>query len=155
MTSPSRGGFTFMEVLCMVLVVGVGMAGVVSLVIYGTSVASRVRGATLGMATAVSVAKDARPLLADGMAADWSYTDYAATFDDLSSEQTSLARGYINGFYVERRESSQPQDVIRTPGSTGRVYVRSARVAVDVYEAVNGRRVASFATRILRQRGRQ
>ena len=151
----ARAGFTFMEVLCLLLVLGVGMTGVVGLVMYGTTVAAQVRGATLGMSTAVSVAKDPTPMLADEVAADWSFTDNGVPFDDLTRRRESLAKGYINGFYVERAEYSVPADVIRTPGSTSAPYVRSAHVAVDVYEAVNGKVVASYTTRLLRQQGRQ
>jgi Tfp pilus assembly protein PilV len=148
-------GFTLVEVLCLLLVMGMGMTGVVALVNYGMSVAAKARASAIGLATAVSVAKDATPLLDPAIAADWSYTDYGASFDNTSGTLTSTASGYINGFYVERTETSLPADVIVTPGVVGPVFVRSAHVDVDVFDTYRGDLVASFTTRILRQRGRQ
>jgi Tfp pilus assembly protein PilV len=149
-----RPGFTFLEVLCILLVIVLGLAGVLALVNHGMGAAARARGASIGLATAVSIAKDARPLLDPNLQADWTYADYTAGFDNTTSTQSSSARGFINGFYVVRTETSAPQDVIaraKAPATT--VYMRSANVSVDVFETIGGALVASYTTRILRQRG--
>jgi hypothetical protein len=146
----SRCAFTFIEVLCLLLVLGVGMAGVIGIVMYGMGIASEARGASLGMPTAVSVARDPEPLFDPVVAGDWSTSSY-----DLSSRSpcTSETKGHVNGFYVVRTETSLPEDIVTT-GANGTVYVRSARVDVDVFETLRGALVASFTTRIVRQRGR-
>jgi hypothetical protein len=145
-----RRAFTFIEVLCLLLVLGVGMAGIVGIVLYGMGIASEARGASLGMPTAVSVARDPEPMLDPVVAGDWSTASY-----DLSSPGacTGETKGHVNGFYVVRTETSLPDDIVAT-GANGTVYVRSARVDVDVFETFRGALVASFTTRIVRQRGR-
>lgn len=143
-------GFTLIEVLCLLLVLAIGMGGVVGLVIYGMQVSAQARGAAIGMATAVTVAKDPTPLLDAEIAGDWT----SATYDlSAGGTCTSECSGYVNGFYVVRTETSVPEDIVAT-GTNGVVYLRSARVDVDVFETFKGSRVASFTTRILRQRGR-
>jgi hypothetical protein len=128
----------------------VGIGGVVSLVAYGMDVVSRARGETIGLSTAISVAKDPSPLLSPEIATDWSYTPYSM---NLASNASSEAKGFINGFYVVRTEDSKyPEDVLAISG--GIVYARSARVEVNVYETLNGDAIASYVTRIVRQRGR-
>jgi len=156
----SASAFTFIEVLCVLLVVIVGIGGVVSLVAYGMEVASRARGETTGLATAISIAKDPdpSPMLPSDVAADWTPPTPAIDINqdrDISSQ----AMGFVNGFYVIRKEESKfPQDVIAASGTAGTpgytVYVRSCRVEVNVYESFNGNVAASYVTRIVRQRGR-
>lgn len=159
MSGTSRGGFTFVEVLAILLVVVLGLLGVVGLVSYAMLKAGHVQAGATGMATAESVALDPTPLLAAATAGDWSYTPYDMNDATASRVLTSQAKGYVNGYYVVRNERSDngpdpaaPLDII-AKGANGTVYVRSALVEVDVFEALGGRRAASYTTRILRQRG--
>jgi len=144
-----RDGFTFVEVLILLVVITIGLVGAIGLITYGTRLSSKAQGELIGMATAVSVAMDPQPRLPADTAANWTYTPYAF---DAGGIATSTATGFINGLYVQRTETSKdPQDIIaRSPG--GQVYARSALVEVTVYETIGGAEVASFTTRIVRQR---
>lgn len=144
-----REGFTFIEVLVILIVVGVGLMGAIGLISYGTRLSSKSQGEAVGMATAVSVATDPLPRLDPRLASGWSYTPY--DFDG-NGVMTSTARGFVNGVYVERIETSGPVDVIAR-STAGRVTARSANVAVTVYETISGAEIAAFTTRIVRQRG--
>lgn len=147
----ARTGFTFIEVLTILLVISVGLFGVVGLVAYGMRTASRAQGESIAMATAVSIADDPQPLLDPATAADWTYAPYDF---DAAGDVESLATGYVNGLFVRRRESSTAADVAaRASAAPRHVYARSALVEVTVSEAVGGREVASFTTRVTRQRG--
>ena len=147
-SSIERCGFTFVELLCVLLVIAVGMAGAIGLVNYGMTVAIRARAVAIGLATAVSVAKDPS-LVLEGI--DGAYIPYDFN-DAISPSLQTTANGYLNGFYVVAVETSTPSDIVAT-GINNRVYVRTARVEVNVYEAVRGKPVASFVTRNVRQRG--
>ena len=144
-----RGGFTFIEVLTILIVVGVGLTGAVALVAYGMRMASRSQGEAVAMATAVSVADDPRPRLDPAVAADWSYAPY--DFNDRTGTVTSTATGFVNGLYVKRTETSVPADVMAVSGTT--VYARSAVIEVVVYEAIGGGELMSFVKRVVRHRG--
>jgi hypothetical protein len=145
----ARSGFTLIEVLAIMLVVTLGLMAAIGLVFYGVIQSARAKGAELGLATAISVAVDPQPLLPARRAAAWTYVPYDL---DGRGELTALAQGTVNGFGVKRVEVSGDDDIIAEDG--GVVYMRSARVDVEVYDAVVDRRVASFTTRIIRQRGR-
>lgn len=141
-----RRGFTFIETLCVLLVVTAGLLGVLGLVQWGLGTASRAQGRMTGFATAVSVANDPQPM----RALEWSYTPYA--FDDATSfEVTSTARGFLNGYWVVRTEKSRASDVIASHNN--KVYMRSALVTVEVSGSLNGAVLATYQTRIVRQRG--
>jgi hypothetical protein len=146
--SPRRG-FTLIEVLAIMLVITLGLMATIGLVFFGVIQSARAKGAELGMATAISVALDPQPLLPPRAAAAWTWVPYDL---DARGELTALAQGTVNGFGVKRTEVSGDDDIIAEDG--GVVYMRSARVDVDVYDAVVDRRVASFTTRIIRQRGK-
>lgn len=141
-------GFTFIEVLAILLVISFGLLGVVGLVLYGMNNAARSQGETTGMATAISVANDPAPLLGPETSSDWRFTPYNM---DGNGRLSSTANGYINGYYVIRTEISDDADVAARDGA-GRVQVRSARVEVDVYATIAGSVVASYTCRITRQR---
>lgn len=138
-------GFTFVEVMAILLVVTIGIGGVVALVMYGTRLSSRAQAETISMATAISVAHDPQPALA----LDWVYNPI-----DINSpnSQSAESRGYVNGLYVVRRESSTPIDIIARSTIDGLVHARSSLVEVSVYEAMLGDPVTSYATRIVRIR---
>jgi Tfp pilus assembly protein PilV len=144
-----RRAFTFIEVLVILLVVGIGLMSAVGLIVYGNQLGSKAQGETIAMATAIAVANDPSPRLEPILVSGWSYTPY--DMNGLGT-MTSTARGYINGVYVERTETSLPADVIARD-SGGDVFVRSAHVRVVVTEAINGEELTTFSTRIIRQRG--
>jgi len=122
----TRPGFTFFEVLAALVVLTIGVFSAITLVVYGLRLSALANGRATGMATAVSVAADAAPLLGP----DHTWTGGAN------------ASGRLNGFWVTRveddRQAAGPELV-------------SAAVHVDVYESLGGRLVASFDTRILRR----
>jgi prepilin-type N-terminal cleavage/methylation domain-containing protein len=123
----SRRGFTFIEVLATLIVLTLGLLSAVGLVVYGINLAELSIGRTTGMATAMSVAIDADPLLPP---------------DPLWTTTGSKVEGYLNGFWVEREEID-----IRPLGAG----LRSATVHVDVFETMRGRPLASISTRIVRR----
>jgi hypothetical protein len=125
----SRGAFTFIEVLACLLVLSLGIASAVGMVMYGVLLATRAQGRATGMATALTVAADATPLLPAG--ANWT-----------GGPGREEARGYINGFYVVRRE---------TLGDGPAPGFHSDTVTVDVYDTFKGAPVTSYTTRLLRQ----
>lgn len=120
-------GFTLIEVLAALIVLTLGLLSAIGLVVYGIHMAHLSIGRTTGMATAMSVAVDARPLPPP---------------DPLWTESGPLTTGYINGFWVEREES----DV--HPLGPGLV---SMTVHVDVFETMRGNRLASVSTRVVRR----
>lgn len=143
-----RNGFTMFEVLAMLLVVSVGLLAVVGLFIHANRVAAKAEGGMTGMATALSVAYDSRPYFRDPQLA--AQAGWTAAPPLSTSPYAYTAKGFVNGFYVERSESSAAADILAVSG--GSVDARSVRVDVDVYEALGGARVASFSTRLVRQR---
>lgn len=150
--SVGRKAFTLIEVVCILLVITVGLVSVLGLVSYGMVLAARTQGAVTGMATAVTVATDPTPWLDPELAADWTYTTYDMDNQVPNATLTSLAEGYVNGYFVERTETSlNAVDIVAVSGAT--VFIRSASVSVEVYETLKGSRVASYTTQILRQRG--
>jgi hypothetical protein len=146
---PGRQAFTFVEVLIILLVITIGLLGVVGLVAFGTSLVTRVNGEITGLATAMSVANDPQPLLDAQLAGEWTNSSYPI---GAAGAQTGVASGFINGFYVVRTETTAPEDVIAT-GRNGQIYARSVHVDVQVYDTFKGHVVASFATRLVRQKG--
>lgn len=145
-----RTGFTFIEVLILLMVISVGLTGVIGLIVYGSRLASKAQAETIAMATAISVANDPRPMLDAAMAGEWSYTPY--DFDNNTGTLTSTARGYVNGLYLRRVETTTPADIIARSAIDGLVYARSALVEVDAFETVGGSVVTSYVKRIVRQR---
>jgi Tfp pilus assembly protein PilV len=143
----ARAAFTFVEVICILLVVIMGVLGAVGLATYGMKISHRAQGQSTGLATAISVATDPQPLLDPVVAPNWTYTPYNL---DSAVAVTSTASGFINGYYVERTETSTPADIIAVEGAT--VHARSAQVSVDVWDTFKGALVASYNTRIIRQR---
>jgi prepilin-type N-terminal cleavage/methylation domain-containing protein len=128
MSRATTTGFTFIEVLACLLVLGMGVAAAVGMVMYGVMIANRAQGRATGMATALTIAVDPKPLVPAG-----------STWQGVV---TGDCEGYINGFYVKRHES---QGEVIAPG------FHSAEVSVDVFDSFQGRPVTSYTTRILRQ----
>jgi prepilin-type N-terminal cleavage/methylation domain-containing protein len=135
----AQAAFTLVEVLCGVMVLSLGLVVAVSMVLYGIHLGRIAIGRTTGMATAMSVAVDATPLLP--ASPDWTVTVPGTT------------RGYLNGFWVERTEDAPQTVTTRNPYDTASTAcITTANVTVDVYETPQGRLIASYNLRILRQK---
>jgi Tfp pilus assembly protein PilV len=145
-------------VICILLVISIGLMGVVGLAAYAMALANTAQNSTTGMATAISVAGDAQPLLDPAVAASWDYHGYDMN-DTATPAQTVTTAGYINGYYVVRTETSLASDpsgytdIIAQDPATHTVYVRSAAVTVQVYDTLGGALVTTYTTRLLRQQG--
>jgi prepilin-type N-terminal cleavage/methylation domain-containing protein len=127
----SQAGFTFVEILACLLVLGLGVTAAVGMVMYGVSLSARAQGRATGMATALTVTYDPTPLLPPN-----------STWQNSAGN----ASGYINNFYVMRTETSNTD-----PGPTLPPGFKAFIVSVDVYDAFKGRIVCSYTTRLLRQ----
>ncbi len=145
--SPASRGFTMLEVLAVLLVLGIGLAAAIGIFAYAIRMSGEAQARSIAMATAISVAYDRSPLLDPDLAGDWSATTYS--FDAASG--TAVSRGPINGLYAVRTETTVPADIIAKDGAN--VHQRSVRVDVDIFETSGGKAVASFTTRLVRQRG--
>lgn len=141
------GGFTMLEVLAVLLVVGIGLAGAIGVFAYALRLSGEAQARSIAMATAISVAYDRNPLLDPDLSGDWSSTSY--DFDAPSG--TAISRGPVNGLYAVRTETTVAADITAQDGAV--VHQRSVRVDVDIFETSGGKAVASFTTRLVRQRG--
>jgi prepilin-type N-terminal cleavage/methylation domain-containing protein len=154
---PIRCGFTFLEVLACLLVVGLGLASVVAMVYFGIVNSQKAQASSCALITAMSVAVDPTPYLSADVAPTWTYSAPAHyNMDDTTDPLSETAQGFINGFLVHRTETTGPADIIAqdispVSGATV-VYARSVLVKVDVYAWLNGAIVASYNTRFIRQR---
>jgi Tfp pilus assembly protein PilV len=144
-----KDGFTFIEVLAILLVVSLGLFTIVGILAVAQRLSFKALAQSTGMATAVTVAADLHPWL-DPTASDWIATD-----PDLDAPSYAVnASGFVNGWYVERQEVSATADIVATDAVTNHVILRSAQVQVQVYETVSKtQQVTGYVTRILRQRG--
>ncbi len=142
-----RRAFTLIETLAVLLVVSIGLAAAIGL--FGTALRVSVlaQGRSTAMATAMSVAVDPTPLLDPDLASDWTQV---STYAMDASSGTAEEHGYINGFWVVRRESTASSDVLAT--DAGVVHARLVSVDVDVSEVTGGRILASFTTSFVRTR---
>jgi len=156
-TRPNRSGFTFLEVLACLLVVGLGLASVVAMVYFGIVNSLKAQAGSTAMITAMSVAVDRSPYLSPDVASAWTTTPTLGyNMDDQVTALKETSQGYINGYLVVRTETTGPTDIIATDTSPNSgavsVYTRSVLVKVDVYALLNGAIVASYNTRFVRQR---
>lgn len=126
-----RTGFSLVEVLACVLVLGLGLIAATSLLLYGLQLAREARGRTMGMATALAVLNDATPIATDPAVSPVADADGAA-------------EGYLNGLWVVRRES----DELVLDGAN----LVAVTVHVDVYEGQDGHCYASVSERKLRRK---
>lgn len=140
-------GFTLVETLAILLVVAIGLAAAIGL--FGTALrlSSEAQGRSTAMATAMSVAVDPTPLLDPDLAADWTQVSTYA-LDDANG--TAEAHGYINGFWVARREAAPASGILAADGTV--VHARRVQIDVDVSEVTGGRILASFSTWLVRTR---
>lgn len=121
-----RQGFTLIEVMACLLVLALGLTAAAGLMFYGLHLVRASHGKTIGMATAMTVLADPSPLRTDP-----SLTPSGAT-----------TTGYLNGLWVERKES----DEISLGGNDA-----SVLVSVDVYDGSGGACYASVTRRLLKK----
>lgn len=141
-----RSAFTLFEVLAMLLVVSMGLLAAIGLFIHANRLAARAEGQLTGMATAMSIAYDPQPFFRNPELA--AQAGWTAPPSLSASPYSHDAAGFVNGYYVTRREASAAADIVA--GGAGAVEARSVRVDVEVFESQGGTRVASFSTRLLR-----
>ncbi len=128
----------------MLLVLTLGLLSAIALYLYANRVAVKAQAASTAMPTAISLAYDGTPLLdADQMAA-WTIS---------GSWPNRIASGYQNGYWVTRSESSNDADIVVTDPATGNVVMRTVRVDVAVKDPQRGATLATFAVRLLQQKG--
>jgi len=140
-----RRAFTLIEVLAIILIASVGILAATGVVVYAMYLAAQAQAQSTGMGTAMSIAADPQPLLRPDRASDWDASQWTRGSYDLTSGGaiSCECRGYVNGYYVVRSESSAAADVIATG-------VRSALVTVQVYDRLKGRLLTSYTTRVMR-----
>lgn len=124
----AQRGFTLIEVLACLLVLAVGLTAATGMVQYAMHLVRTSHGQSVGMATALTVLADPSPLA----------TDPSLTPNDPT---TGNATGYLNGLWVERRES----DELHLGGNE-----YSVLVSVDVYDGNGGTNYASVVRRLIR-----
>lgn len=139
-------GFTMFEVLAMLLVISMGLLAAIGLFVHANRLAARAEGQLTGMATAMSIAYDSQPFFRDATLA--AQAGWTAPPPLSTSPYSHSAAGFVNGYYVTRRETSAAADIVA--GAAGAVEARTVRVDVDVFESQGGTRVASFSTRLVR-----
>lgn len=139
-----RGGFTLLEVMAMLLVLTLGLLSAIALYLYANRVAVKAQAASTAMATAISLAYDGAPFLDADQAAAWTIS---------GTWPNRLASGYLNGYWVTRSESSNAADVVASDAATGSVVLRTVRVDVMVRDPARGATMATFALRLLQQKG--
>ena len=138
--------FTLIEVLATLLVLGLGMAAAVGLFTYGLKLSIEAQARATAQATAATVAIDANPLLDPDLISEWT----VGTYDFDANDSSALSQGIINGWFVQRRESTTAADIVAKDGP--KVFLRSVHVEVDVFDTRGSRLVASLSSRFLRQR---
>ena len=148
----NRRAFTLIEIMATLLLIGIGLASLVALMGYAVRLASRAQADATALITARTVADDATPC---GLTADTGDTDgdgWSLQSGNLntppSGDYAFTVAGWINGYYIVRKESSRTadQDVIHGQA-------RRADVQVEVFLGGNGERVAALRAQILRRAG--
>jgi type II secretory pathway pseudopilin PulG len=145
----TQRAFTFIEVLAILLLVGLGLTSILGLVLFATKRSETERLRSLGLATAMTVAYDDQPLLSAEASGDWNRS--AFPMDSTGATTTVETKGYINGFYIIRTESGDHAD--NHTSSSGTTYARPTRVQVRVYSYLSGSEIAAYACTLTRQRG--
>lgn len=121
-----RHGFTLVEVMASLLVLTVGLTTAAGLMFYAMHLVRASHGQTIGMATAMTILADPSPL----------------STDPLLTPNGATTSGYLNGLWVERRESDEI--------SLGRTDA-SVLVNIDVYDANGGTCLVSVNRRMIKK----
>jgi hypothetical protein len=129
-------GFTFIEALACLLVVGLGIAAAVSLTYYAAIMSGSAQSKATGMATALTVAIDPAPLMHSSASASWNHGAGGGT------NGIGTISGWLNGYYVVRTESIGPQPC---PGFF------NDPILVDVYDGARGNLITSYTTWVMKQ----
>jgi prepilin-type N-terminal cleavage/methylation domain-containing protein len=137
MMARSRSAFTFIEVICCLLVLSLGIVGAVGMSLYAIVIGDRAQGKATGMATALSVAIDPSPLLATNN----------TTWQLSGPTGVGRTAGWINNFYVVRTETAGPLQV----ANNTTIPFTNNSVSVDVYDGFQGHEVAAYTTWIMRK----
>jgi Tfp pilus assembly protein PilV len=140
----SRRGFTLLEVMAMLLVLTLGLLSAIALFLYANRVAVKAQAASTAMATAIALAYDGAPFLD---------ADQAPAWTSSGSWPNRTSSGYLNGYYVTRSEHSDSADIVASDAATGTVVLRTVRVDVTVQDPQRGANMATFALRLLQQKG--
>ncbi|MBN8525497.1 MAG: hypothetical protein J0M02_09185 [Planctomycetes bacterium] len=133
---PVAGGFTMLEVLASILVLTISFGAAIGMVLYGIQIAKQSMGRATALATAMTVAVDEHPLQPLDGTPSWTVAVPGTT------------SGYLNGYYVLRTEGTPV--VLATDGA-GAALITAADVQVDVFETNQGRPLASYNQRLIRQ----
>lgn len=127
-----RRAITLIEVMACVLVLGLGLLAATALILYGLRLARSAQAKSLGIATAMTVLSDPKPLATDS----------------TMSPDGATTTGYLNGLWVERKEADAESLDGLPLASAKRVAVT---VTVDVYEVNGGACCASANRRIIKR----
>jgi prepilin-type N-terminal cleavage/methylation domain-containing protein len=118
--------FTLIEVMACVLVLGMGLLAATALIFYGLRLARLAQAKSLGMATAMTVLADPKPLPTDP-----------------TESPDGATPGYLNGLWVERQE----KDAVTIDADH-----EAVTIIVDVFESSRGTPCASVNRRIIRRK---
>jgi hypothetical protein len=132
------------EILATLLLLALGLASVIGLLLYAVRLNAQSVASATGVATAWTALYDHRPDRRDPMAGDPAWKGELVSGTLNSDTYEVLVSGYLNGYFVRRRERAVTADRIDA-GS------RFVTVHVDVYNAEDGEPVASLSQRLLRR----
>lgn len=146
-SAPNRSAlaFTMVEVMSVLLLIVMGMTAAVAMYMYAQRLNGRVAAEATALATAWTVLYDAAPGLRPGASdPDWSSSGPVSANLGSAAPYPSTRRGLINGFFVQRIETSLPGDPIDSQS-------RMVQVEVRVYVGDSGELVAVLAQRFARR----
>jgi prepilin-type N-terminal cleavage/methylation domain-containing protein len=146
-TSRQAAGFTLIEVLAALLLLGLGVASVIGMIHYAGRLSTQSQVRATALATAEAGLYDPVPL---GLHADLGDGDGDGWLLDGSLDAPAsggyrfTTEGWLNGYYLHREERSAAADVV-DPSS------RLATITVRVYAGVDDRYVTTLRRRLLRR----
>jgi prepilin-type N-terminal cleavage/methylation domain-containing protein len=143
-----KSAFTLIEVLATLLLLAIGVTAIIGMVRYGTRISTTAQMRATALIVAETVTVDPTPggLTADGGDADgdgWRLVSGTLSTPDSGSYAFQV-QGYVDGFYVQRKESSEIRDIV-DPAT------RWAHIIVDVYAGGDDIHLTTASQRILRR----
>lgn len=140
--------FTLFEVLATLLLLAIGVTSIIGMVRYGTRISTEAQMRSTALLVAGTVAVDPTPggLTADAGDADgdgWSLVSGTLASPGGGSYAFSV-QGFVDGFYVQRSETSAAGDVV--DGAA-----RWAHITVDVYAGGDDIHLTTVRQRLLRR----